>query len=63
MIRNPTVTENMTLTVILKDGRQFEKKDITDQPFGEHERVVSFWDGEVVKVFPMAEVAEYHLNF
>lgn len=65
MIKNPTEEQqqNVTMSVLLKNGRQYKKMDITSQPSGQYERVLSFWDGDIVKVFPMGEVAEYHLHF
>lgn len=57
MIREPNNTQNFTINVTLKDGTQFHGMDITGSPFGQHERVVSFWVGDVVRVYPMAEVA------
>jgi hypothetical protein len=64
MIRKPESAESLTISVKLKDGREFENRDITDNPFGDNERVVSFWENDdTVLIFPMSEVAEYRLHF
>ena len=35
--------ENLKINVILRDGTKYLAKDITEQPFGEYERMVGFW--------------------
>lgn len=57
MIREPRNAENLTINVTLKDGTQFHGMDITSNPFGQHERAVSFWVGDVIRMYPMSEVA------
>lgn len=56
MIREPKNLQNMKINVTLKDGNFFRNKDIPPQPFGNHERMVSFWLGDVLRSYPMSEV-------
>lgn len=57
MIREPSSMQNLTINVTLKDGTEFHGMDVTSNPFGQHERVVSFWVGDVLRMYPMSEVA------
>jgi hypothetical protein len=57
MIREPSNVKNLKLNVTLKDGTKFEGMDTTGSPFGQHERAVSFWIGDVIRMYPLTEVA------
>ena len=63
MIRDLNQKQMMsaTMNVVLKNGERFTGMDFTGRPFGEAERVVSFWHGDVVRVYPMSEVAYVEL--
>lgn len=63
MLREVKNRENAKINVDLKDGRKFLGKDIHSKPFGDYERVVSFWDGDALMVFPMDQVKEVALYF
>jgi hypothetical protein len=56
MIREPSNMDNLTINVMLRDGTKFHGMDVTSNPFGQHERVVSFWFGDVIRMYPMSEV-------
>ncbi len=55
MIRIPE-NRQLLMNVKLKSGEMFENKDITDSPFGEHERLVCFWNGDKIRVYPMHDI-------
>ncbi len=63
MIRTPEKDSDITISIWLRNGDSFEKKDITDKPFGDNERIVSFWDGDSVTVLPMSDVSKCSLHF
>ena len=63
MVKEPVNRENMKVNVFLKDGTELLGKDVTPQPMGEHERVVSFWDGDVIKVYPFDLVERLEYTF
>lgn len=55
MVRLPK-DSNMKINVILKNGEQFLRKDIINQPFGENEKLVYFWLDDIIRVYPMGAV-------
>jgi hypothetical protein len=55
MIKDLDCTD-IQLTVKLKNGELFENKDVPPSPFGEHEKVVSFWHEDVLRSYPMSSV-------
>ena len=61
MIREPKEFDKATMNVVLKNGERFFGMDITGRPFGETERMVSFWYGDVIRMYPMSEVAYVEL--
>jgi len=58
MIRDIENIEKTKVSVYLKNGNCFLKKDITSAPSGEHDRIVCFWDDDIIKIFPI-DVVEY----
>ena len=56
MIKDLQNAENLTMNIVLKDGSKFEGKDIPSRPFGDRENFVSFWVGNVVRMYPIADV-------
>lgn len=48
--------EQIVMTVKLKTGETFEGCDLSQNPFGEHDRVVAVWIGDKIRVFPMGDV-------
>ncbi len=61
MIKTMT-TNNLTISVTLKNGSKYENKDIPEAPFGQHDRVVSFWHEDAILVFPMSEVSSIEIR-
>jgi len=60
MIRIPETTE-FSINVKLKSGDLFKNKDVTDNPFGDYEKIVSFWEGDKIRVYPLQDVEYYEL--
>ena len=58
MTKTFTSNNNLKINITLKDGTEYLGRDIPPKPFGEHERVVSFWDadGRAIIIIPMSEV-------
>ncbi len=56
MIRPINLEGNLKVNVFLKTGVSFLGKDITQRPCGDHDRIVAFWDGDVIIIIPMTEV-------
>lgn len=63
MVRSVQNINSMTISVMTKDGKYFSRADVPESPFGEHERVVSFWDGNNLKVIPMENVKHIMMHF
>ena len=49
-------TDNIVITVKLKNGELFENRDVPTSPFGDHEAVVSFWNECKLMVYPISDV-------
>lgn len=63
MVRDP-LSENIKINVYLKNGDSFIGKDITSNPVGSKERVVSFWlDNDTIRVYPVDEVRYFEYVF
>jgi hypothetical protein len=60
MIIDPK-TRNLKMSVFTKDGRTFLNRDIPSAPFGENERTVSFWNEDILLIFPLSEIEEVRL--
>jgi hypothetical protein len=56
-------SEDIRINVYLRDGSKFIDKKISNQPTGEHERVVSFWNGDILTVYPLDLVQRYEFTF
>lgn len=64
MVRRHPSGENITISLYLKNGDAFVDKDITNSPFGNAERQVSFWLNETtIRSYPMSEVSYIELKF
>lgn len=63
MVRIAKDYTNIVINVFLKDGTIFLGKDVTSKPFGDHDRFVSFWEGNVIMVYPLTEVERFELVF
>ena len=63
MIKNPENTEQMTISVYLKNGEEFLDKDITSTPISDKELVVGFWIDGKVRLYPMSEVRMIEYGF
>ena len=61
MIKEPETLDNLTMNVMLKNGVIFTGMNITGKPFGDNERMVSFWHGDVIRMYPMSDVAYVEL--
>ena len=55
MIRLPEVN-SFKINVKLKDGTMFSGKDTIYKPFGESEKLISFWIDDVIRIYPMEQV-------
>jgi hypothetical protein len=55
VIKDIENVENLTMNVVLKDGTKFEGMDMPSRPF-DNERFVSFWVGDAVRMYPIANV-------
>lgn len=53
--------DNLTINVFLKNGRIFLEHDIPPNPLGDNDQFVAFWFGDVIRVYPMSEVAYFEL--
>lgn len=60
MIRQPK-TDSLKINVILETGEMFIAKDIPPKPFGENERMVSFWQDDRIMIIPMERVHKIEL--
>ena len=64
MIKFPEHTENVRVTIRMKVGTYYIKKDITDQPFGENERLISFWlNDTIIRTVPLEDVEYIDFHF
>lgn len=64
MIKEPAGYENATISVFLKDGRSFDRRDMTSSPLGQNERIVCFWADDCSVVgFPLEIVDRFVMHF
>ena len=63
MMKDPKTAQNVTISVFLKDGRSYERKDISSAPLGNNERFVCFWEGDDVIAFPLENVDRFVMHF
>jgi len=63
MVRVPENSDSITVSVYLKNGDFFERKDCTMAPTGEHETLISFWEGDDIVVFPLEQVDRFIYHF
>ena len=56
MIKNIENVDNLKIDVLLKTGHMVKGADVTSSPFGDHERVVCWWEGDKVTIVPIADV-------
>lgn len=57
-------TNEVSITVTMKDGKVFADRDVTNSPFrSDQMTVVSFWDGDNLVMVPMTEVAKVEMKF
>ncbi len=54
-------SDNMKINIYLKTGGVFLDRDVTNHPFGEYERVVSFWLGDKIVCYPLDAVDHWEL--
>jgi len=58
MVRDPEGNEALiTVNVFLKNGESFLGKDVTSNPFGDNGSVMSFWHNDLIRSYPMADIA------
>lgn len=62
MIKDLSAHDDLTITVTLLSGIVYAKKDTPSQPFGDHDRFVSFWDGDDLVVIPLKLVREIKIH-
>ena len=63
MIREPENMDKVQLTVITAGGEVYAKRDTTSCPFGQHDRIVAFWDDAGLVTIPIAQVKSITLHF
>jgi len=64
MIKFPENTENTQITVCMKNGTCYNRMDVTDQPFGENERLISFWiDDTTIRAVSLKDVEYIDFHF
>ena len=63
MIKDPDNFENLQISVYLKDGRIFERRDVPNVSEETGAMSVQIWDEDVIRVFPIDMVKEYVLHF
>lgn len=61
MVRNP-VSEDMSINVFLINGEEFINKDIPQAPFGDSEKLLSFWDDDKLVMHPMSQVKKSRIS-
>lgn len=62
MVKQPTASD-CKINVTPKDGTEYLGKDIPEKPFGEHDRMVGFWEGDALICIPMSEVKHVAIIF
>ncbi|RLI66867.1 MAG: hypothetical protein DRO67_00395 [Candidatus Asgardarchaeum californiense] len=62
MIREFKNPEYVQITVVLRDGYVYERKDIPEAPLGDGEKYVSFWDDDHIKIIPLDLVDHIKLH-
>ena len=62
MIKVPEGME-ISINVFLKNGEKYLGKDITNQPLGEHEKLVSFWHEGKIRTYPIRQVEYFEFVF
>ena len=62
-IKTPHDMDTLQLTVTLKDGTVIGPADTTQQPFGNSERIVAVWQGDVVAIYPLDLVQKVEMSF
>ncbi len=56
------MAKEQTATIVMKAGEIFENKKLPDCPFGEHERVISFYYGKILRCYPLNDVKYIDLD-
>lgn len=62
MIRNPK-NGPAKANIFLKDGTEYLGRDVVERTFGEHDRMVGFWNNDVLVCIPMSEVKRVEFIF
>ena len=62
-IRTVSNAERLRLTVTLRDGTVIGPCDTTERPFGDNERFVAIFRGDLVSMYPMDLVARIDMDF
>ena len=55
-------SNDVTISVFLKNEDYFLEKDMTSKPFGDNDKFVSFWSEGSLVIIPMTRVKEVHFN-
>lgn len=63
MLRDPESYKNATMTVVLKDGQVYSRRDTTSSPLGDTGKFVCFWDNDDLKIIPMQNVYGIVMHF
>ena len=59
----PEETNNLSMNVKLKTGEEFLSKDISNQPFGEYDKVVTFWHKDKLRGYPLKDIEYFEFVF
>ena len=63
MLRDTKPLKDATITVVLKDGGVFSRRDTTSEPLGDAGKFVCFWDNDDLKIIPMQNVYDITMHF
>jgi hypothetical protein len=53
----PEDMENLVMDVFLEDGQVYKGADVTPDPFGQFESLLSFWVDDSIVIKPMSKVS------
>ena len=63
MVRNTEEYDSTTISVFLKNGEVFQRKDVTPSPLGDNDNFVCFWDNNSIVTYPMEQVEKFIFHF
>ncbi len=63
MIREPKNENCVKINVYLKSGETFIDKDIPANLMGNNDQIISFWYGNILRLYPLSEVKYFEYTF